>query len=754
MKSVRESVKSNKAIVGILGVYLVVGMIYSVVTPLFEASDEMRHYAFVKHLADGYSLPVQRPGVEQPWRQEGSQPPLYYALMALATCRINTEDMNQVLWPNPHADVGISKPDRNINMFIHTEREAFPYRGTTLAVHIIRWLSLLMGVVTVFCTYLISLDIFPERKALAVGAAAFVAFNPMFLFISGSVNNDNLATALSSFALWRLLRLVKGDSKLHHLLLLGLTLGLAALAKASALGLFALAALALIIAVYHRRSFVGLIWESVVIYGVAAAVSGWWFVRNWQLYGDALGLNTFAAISGPRYAKPTLRQLWGERGGFAMSFWGFFGGLNVPMSGWLYRLLDGLAALSLPGLAFFLWRERRHLRTEACYKLLLTAAWPAIVLASLVRWTLMTLASQGRLVFVAIGAIAFLLMLGWTHLFAGIKPVATELLERLSIGVLTMLFLAVAVAAPFVYIAPAYARPPILSEKEIPSDIERLDVTFGDQMQLIGYRFAPNVIRPGEAVSVTLYWRALAPMSENYSVFVHLLSENDLIVGQRDMYPGHGTYPTSLWRPGDIIADTYVVPVSPATLAPAKAQIEVGLYKFETWTRLMAVNREGVPIGDQARFGQVEISPRQAGDIPNPVYFNLDNKIALVGYALDRTAAWPGETIHLTLYWRALSKMQHNYSVFTHILGEKEQIWAQKDAWPQNGNAPTSTWRPGQIVEDRYELVVKDDAPAGVCDLEIGVYLGETGQRLNLLGKGGYVQDNRILLGKVRIVRP
>ena len=123
-----------------------------------------------------------------------------------------------------------------------------------------------------------------------------------------------------------------------------------------------------------------------------------------------------------------------------------------------------------------------------------------------------------------------------------------------------------------------------------------------------------------------------------------------------------------------------------------------------------------------------------------------------MGYDLDRAAAHPGEAFHLVLYWRSLKGVEQDYSVFTQVIGEGNRIWAQEDAWPQEGNAPTSTWRPGQIIEDRYELIIKDDAPAGVYDLQVGMYLSATGKRLKLLGEGGHVQDDRIVLGKVRII--
>ena len=745
--------RSHKAIIAITAAFLVVGVIYSLVNPLFEASDELWHYPFVKHLADGNGLPVQQPGVDQPWRQEGSQPPLYYAVAALATAWIDTDDLNHIRWLNPHADMGIPKPDGNVNAVIHTEREWLPCRGAALAVYVVRWISILMGAVTVVLTYVIALELFPGDKALAATASGFVAFNPMFLFVSASVNNDNLATTLATLALWRIIRLLKGDTSWTHLGLLGLLIGFGALSKSSTLGMFALVGLALLIIALRERSWRPLIEGSAIVLGVAVLVSGWWFLRNWRLYGDPTGLNTFVAIVGPRHPTPTLRQLWGERVGFTMSFWGFFGGMNVPMSGWLYQALDILAGIGFVGLVAFGARHWRSMpadgrRRQLCWRiLLLTLAWPVIVFASLIRWTLMTIATQGRLMFAAIAAIAVALTLGWLTL-------TPQRCRKAASAVIVLLFLALAIAAPFAYIAPAYARPEIVTAADIPGDVQRIDADFGGQMELVGFAPLPESAMPGEGIPVTLYWRSLAPMAADYSVFVHFLSGEDLIIGQRDMYPGGGSFPTSEWSPGDIIADRYVVPISPATLTPATAQVEVGLYVLETGARLPVTSQDGTPAGDNVRFGQVAILRPQAGDIPNPVSFDLEDKIALVGFDLDRTAAAPGDAFHLTLYWRALRDLDTNYAVFTQVIGPNHEIWAQKDAWPQDGNAPTATWKEGDLVEDRYELLVKEDAPAGVWDLQVGMYGANDGVRLKLLGEGGHVQDDRILLGKVRIVHP
>jgi hypothetical protein len=143
--------------------YVLLASLYSVVTPLFEASDEQWHYPMVKYLADhALALPVQQPGVETAWRQEGSQPPLYYVLGALLTFWIDTSDLERVRKINPHADIGVIVPDGNYNMAIHDPAvESFPWRGTALALHLVRFLSVALGAVTVAMTHALTRELFP-----------------------------------------------------------------------------------------------------------------------------------------------------------------------------------------------------------------------------------------------------------------------------------------------------------------------------------------------------------------------------------------------------------------------------------------------------------------------------------------------------------------------------------------------------------------------------------------------------------------
>jgi len=140
--------------------------------------------------------------------------------------------------------------------------------------------------------------------------------------------------------------------------------------------------------------------------------------------------------------------------------------------------------------------------------------------------------------------------------------------------------------------------------------------------------------------------------------------------------------------------------------------------------------------------------------IPNPLYFDLDNKVALVGYEMDPLRVKAGGTLHLTLYWQAQREMSQDYTVFTHLIDEVGQIWAQKDNQPLGGDYPTSLWDGREVVRDDYELIVRPDASSGEYRLEVGMYLAETGDRLPVSSAEGEFLGDRILLPSAVEVTP
>jgi len=730
-RKVRALWRAHWAIGLILIAFIGLGVTYSLVTPLFEASDEIWHYPVVKHIADTGTLPVQRPGVEQPWRQEGSQPPLYYIVAALATSWIDTSDMAELLWRNPHAQIGIPLAEGNKNMIIHSARESFPYRGTVLAVHLIRFLSVSMGAATVLLTYLISLELFPSRQSLAIGAATINAFNPMFIFISGSVSNDNLVVPLCSLALLLILRLMKAPPSRRILIALGSIIGLAAITKISALGLVPLTFLALGYLAFQQRSWSSFLKGGLLVSAPILILASWWYARNFVLYGDPLGLGAMVAIAGPRLRQPSLAQLVREFQGFRMAYWGVFGGFNILADRWVYAFFDTLGLLALAGLIMATIKGLMKRSWERTPSLLLLGLWVVMLLIGLVRWTQMTKASSGRLLFPAISALSFFLALGLEGLLG-------RRYGRYLVGGVISVMLVIAFLCPFLYIAPAYARPPSLTQEELESIPHPLDVNYGGKMRLWGYEVAEARAKPGETVHITLYWQSLMPLERNYTVSVKIFGADNQLLGQEDTYPGQGRYPTSLWKEGEAMRDTYAVRIERHISAPVAAPIEVAVYQWPALEYLEAYGKEMRPIG-RVIIGRVKVVPRKVQEygISHSLEVNLGNQVELIGYDIEEGEVEVGGRVQLTLYWRALTQMERDYTVFTHLIDEEGRIWAQKDSQPLGGTYPTSFWDAGEVVKDEYELVVDREAPSGEYHLVTGMYILDAGERLPIYNEDG-----------------
>ena len=759
MRSRQTAASARWAMTLLLFVFVALSVTYSVVTPIFEASDELWHYPVVQYIATGRGLPVQTP-VDRPglWKQQASQPPLYYALAALATTWIDTSDLTATLRPNPHAAVGVATPDGNINMAAHDPaREAWPWRGTVLAIHIARLLSVAMGAATVYLTYRLGQAVLPDRPEIALGAAAFNAFTPMFVFISGSVNNDNLVIPLCSLALLLMIR--QGRNALGEerplragYWILGFVIGLATLTKLSGAGLLAPAALTGAWVAWQRKSWRHLFAAGLAIGLPVLALTGWWFWRNQQLYGDLLGFKLFT----PYFSRPVpadLAQIWSERTSFLYGYWGNLGGLNLPIPSWTYALLNILLVLAGIGLVvsllrFALRRAEQSFDLRHASPIFVITLWGIIVFVSWLSWTRTTWSSQGRLVFYALPSYSILMAAGLGALLP--RRAAPFALGTIGVGMALL-----SAVLPFAVIAPAYARPPQLTAAQVAGISQRADVTFGDVLILLGYDAPAMYAQPGNSIPITLYWRALKPFEKNYSIFLHLLDENDIEVQAQDKgqaYPGRGNLPTTTLVPGQTWAETWVMPVRATAYAPARLTWEIGLFDMTAGARLEATDKSGQPLGDNVRFGQIELN-RPVGSLYNPVSYNFSNQIELIGYDLDRRQAAPGETLRLMLFWRTRRTPERDLTVFAHVLQKPQTLWAQWDKAPV---PPTSQWQSGQVVSDTYQLTLKPDTPAGVYDIETGVYYFASGgsiERLKLITTGGQLQEDFVLLSRVRVSR-
>ena len=90
--------------------------------------------------------------------------------------------------------------------------------------------------------------------------------------------------------------------------------------------------------------------------------------------------------------------------------------------------------------------------------------------------------------------------------------------------------------------------------------------------------------------------------------------------------------------------------------------------------------------------------------------------------------------------------MVENYTVFVHLLGPDGVSHGQVDAWPVSGTRATLGWRPGEVIHDRYSVRLDADAPTGEYQVEVGLYLLATLERLPVLNQAGAIIDNKVII--------
>lgn len=284
-----------------------------------------------------------------------------------------------------------------------------------------------------------------------------------------------------------------------------------------------------------------------------------------------------------------------------------------------------------------------------------------------------------------------------------------------------------------------------------------------DRVALVGYDLDAVSVGPGDKLCLTLYWRATAPVDEEYTVFVHLLSRDGSVVGQDDSAPISGLYPTIYWQEGQTVGDRHCLEVH-QDLHEDRYLLEAGMYQPGTGTRLEVVDASGTPVANRIVVDYVQVGDRQ-GPAPQPAHqigADLGGELRLLGYEVDHGLAAgdvgsfdvePGAMIPVTVYWQAVASMERDYTVFLHLVDQQGRIWGQSDSEPEHGFYPTSFWHVGEIVLDRHEIRVDASTPEGNYELLGGVYGWDTGERLHVLDEAGQPEGDSVLLGPVRVER-
>lgn len=714
----------------------------------FENLDEIEHFSAIRYIAETGSLPVHDPVLQKQYfyRQEASQPPLYYILMAGVTrlLGLSSEDMNVYLVSNPFVACGPSDHPYNKHGLYHNpSRDAFPWDGALLTLHVLRALTPFLQALTVLGVYAVTRLVFPHRPRAALLAAAITAFNPQFLSVASGVNNDNLVTPLTTIGLYlALLTHQRGPSWLRSVGL-GILAGLAALSKLSGLGLWALIGLVLLEIAWRRyrsepapRHTRWTMAATPILHGaligvIAVAISGWWFWRNWQLYGDLTALQPMLNMVGLR-GSPILPL--NEFGLVFRSFWG-----QIACSFFSNRFYVLYSLLTAVGLAGFTWGLVRGERGPAYRKaeqpnrsaLFFLVLWFGIIFFAWLRWNMLTPAPGGRLLFPATATISALLAYGVLRLLpANWRVWGSRCL---------VLVLAVAALAALRWeLYPFFAPPRVYDEASGPPISHSLDATFGPAITLAGYD--AQIVDDPLYLDVTLYWQAMAPITQDYALAIQLTSPipgDDSLRFNYNTWPGQGNYPTTAWSSGRIIADYYNFRL-PESDAPTQAwDLLTTFYEYESGDRL-PVRIDGRDVGKGLVLTTLRV-PGRAPSCPPDGKLASDVRFGDAAQLTHVTVQPADGNVAVDLCWEARQSLPTDYTVFVHLEDASGAQIATGDGPPMGGAFPTSLWQPGDVILDIRSL--PSALPSQGGRITVGLYDPTDGSRLPVSVDGEPVLD-------------
>jgi len=611
----------------ILLIFLLLSSLYSIIVPITQGEDELAHYRYIGFIAQHGRLPINHAERQEAWYR-ADWPPLYHLLVGWAVSTIDTTQ--------PHLkDVGESPRRRLVGeifyprLIIYTEDANWPWQDGILAWHLGRFISILFSGVALVFTYLTVLefcqnsqkqtpDITDEKSPwlpcsltplLALSTTALLAFTPRFLFTSAMLGDDSLFILLSAIFIWLLLRALRGDDRWRVYAGLGLLLGLSITTKYST-GLLPLVIIPVVL--WRARQInwtwpqwlgrLGLSWLFTLV------GSSWWF--GWIGYyfntikddGLIFGLLSPLLASGPDvsmgriFALFTGRQFSGQirpdavtEGTFGewwvylfQTFWGVPVLEHDPLYPWVYLVMVLFCLLALIGL-WQLWRGAgpQTRITLVILGLIVGLLFPFPILRYFLTFNILETGQGRHILYPAAQSIPILLMLGWAQVLATWfnqrRPSLrlTQYAIRFTVYLpLTLLFVWSVFQLAymnFTYPAPLPVQTTTFDTASVPQPAPH---NFSGAIELLGYDFQPDAEQG--ITHLTLFWKALEPVEENYRTRVQLVS---ITTGQVHFtwlsHPVNGLYPTRAWDKGDVIRDNLPLPL--AGVPPDTYQIQLDL---------------------------------------------------------------------------------------------------------------------------------------------------------------------------------
>ena len=622
--------KVHLALVALIILFIGLSLQSSLIRPFTSGPDEVAHFQFIRFVSKYHRLPVS-------WeeREEGGYksdwPPLFHLVAGMVGSGIDLDSppFIKIAQDNPRLQLVVGNDNLKSWRVINTED---PFQGEKLLWYVGRWVTILFGVIGIIAVYLLIRALYPQYPWVAFGAAALLAFNSTYLFISSVISYEPLLGAILTFYFLLLFYTLQYPDRNWLYFVLGLLMGLAGFTRYTVFPAVPVLSLLVIWLGYRNKwgwRLTG--WRLLLtILGVVLTLGVWvlymliYFnqIAELGLYRGLLNLFLIGDNSDDTSLRIADAISGGAVGGFNSliddglllewiqhtyrGFWNY---------GYLGLVLWGVWLIAVIGLVKNWRRQSEQMRL---WLVLLVMYVGLFWLLPFLRFFMSRQVPTGMAQHVLFPAAAIMIVL----FVVGLK----QWLRGKRLAQVLLILAALLFAQQVTQVAKSSEPPLPIQTVPISADEKPLAL-FGD-LSLVDFEYLAD----DQALETTLIWRAEQLLNEDFRVELTLLDMDNQPQARWIGQPVNGHYPTRSWSPDDRVRDQIQLPIS--ALPPGDYEIQlriVGESGPIAPTVPVDVLEQLTIDGDPLTLGYVSLAPS-----PSP----LDDTILLDGQEIG-FGIWP-----------------------------------------------------------------------------------------------------------------
>jgi 4-amino-4-deoxy-L-arabinose transferase-like glycosyltransferase len=301
---------------------------------------------------------------------------------------------------------------------------------------------------------------------------------------------------------------------------------------------------------------------------------------------------------------------------------------------------------------------------------------------------------------------------------------------------------------------------PAEPDYRVASSYEPIGATFGGRVILTEAAFGRTAsdryesaaaldqhnLPAGRSAWIALRWQAQQPVDHDLKASLRLLDPDGHLAGQVDDLLVGDSYPfTRTWSAGENASTYHILPTLPA-VAPGPYQLHVVVYDPRTGVTYPATVGGSSEPGPGFPIGALKITrplspPEVAPEHAPPTGACPWADLCLLGYDLPAGQINPGDTLPLTLYWRAMRKPAADYQIEVRLREATGREMVSQRSGPNNDRYPATRWETGEVVRDWHDLPVSPTSPGGAYTLTLNLHSG--GQDLGEIALGSVEVSGR-----------